>query len=65
MEKTLGYRGGDGGVRDAVSLSGGVTVGQMDKLQATPNQPTTWPQGGCDKTDIGHDPASICQDPRL
>ena len=52
-------------MRGAVSLSGGVTVGQMDKLQATPAQPTAWPQGGCDKTDIGHDPASICQDPRL
>ena len=48
MEKTLGFRGRDGGVRGTVSLSAGMTVGQTDKLQATP----ALPRGGHEKMDL-------------
>ena len=48
VEKTLGFRGRDGGVRGTVSLSAGMTVGQTDKLQATP----ALPRGGHEKMDL-------------
>ena len=46
--KTLGFRGRDGGVRGTVSLSAGMTVGQTDKLQATP----ALPRGAHEKMDL-------------